>query len=59
MNSGMGPDPPLKGPIDDACSFRAASAVREEELWAAEHKNLRARVLLTAGEKEINDPLTL
>ena len=32
---------------------------REEELWAAKHKELRARVLLTAGEKEINDPLTI
>ncbi len=32
---------------------------REEELWAAEHKDLHARVLLTAGEKEINDPLTI
>jgi hypothetical protein len=32
---------------------------REEELWATEHKELRARVLLTAGEKEINDPLTI
>jgi predicted alpha/beta superfamily hydrolase len=32
---------------------------REEELWAADHKELRARVLLTAGEKEINDPLTI
>lgn len=32
---------------------------REEELWAAGHKELHARVLLTAGEREINDPLTI
>ena len=32
---------------------------REEEAWAAGHKELHARVLLTAGEKEINDPLTI
>jgi predicted alpha/beta superfamily hydrolase len=32
---------------------------RKEEAWAAEHKDLHARVLLTAGEKEINDPLTI
>jgi len=32
---------------------------RLEEAWAAKHKDLRARVLLTAGENEFNDPLTI